>query len=133
MMTQPIQMFENLTSETAPAGGNASKFVLSFEERRLIELRARYQRAEVVAEAVADAIVWLTRQYKRAVEALTADFKLRQAEAQLNRMTDRELADLGLTRSDIAFAVREPAGETPQIDVTGIPAAPANANLRRAA
>ena len=24
MMTQPIQMFENLTSETSPAGGNAS-------------------------------------------------------------------------------------------------------------
>jgi len=38
MMTQPIQMFENLTSETSPAGGNAlTKMGFSFEDRRLIE------------------------------------------------------------------------------------------------
>ena len=43
MMTQPIQMFENLTSETSPAGGNdIAKTTLTFEERRILELRARY-------------------------------------------------------------------------------------------
>ena len=51
MMTQPIQMFENLTSETSPAGGNdIAKTPLTFEERRILELRARYARAEMVAE-----------------------------------------------------------------------------------
>ena len=50
MMTQPIQMFENLTSETSPAGGNdIAKTTLTFEERRILELRARYARAELVA------------------------------------------------------------------------------------
>jgi hypothetical protein len=133
MMTQPIQMFENLTSETAPAGGNASKVVLSFEQRHYLERRAREERAEVVAKMLGDAFRWLGRQYRQVVAALTADYKLRIAEAQLYRMSDRELADLGLGRSDIPFAVREAAGETPQIDVTGMPAAPANSNLRRAA
>ena len=37
MMTQPIQMFENLTSETSPAGGNdIAKTTLTFEERRIL-------------------------------------------------------------------------------------------------
>ena len=60
--------------------------------------------------------------------------KLRAAEAQLLRMSDRELADLGLCRSDISFAVREAAqGIAPEIDhVTGHVTA-ANQNLRRAA
>ena len=59
---------------------------------------------------------------------------LRAAEAQLHRMTDRELSDLGLCRADISFAVREAAeGIVPQIDgVTGLVVA-ANQNLRRAA
>ena len=44
-MTQPIQMFENLTSETTPAGGNAyvkTTFQTgsALTDRRLIELRA---------------------------------------------------------------------------------------------
>ena len=46
MMTQPIQMFENLTSETSPAGGNGiSKTNRTFDERRLLE-------AEVIGKAV---------------------------------------------------------------------------------
>ena len=53
MMTQPIQMFENLTSETSPAGGNdIAKTSLTFEERRMLELRARYARAEMVANGL---------------------------------------------------------------------------------
>ena len=35
MMTQPIQMFENLTSETAPAGGNDCQAGFTFADRRL--------------------------------------------------------------------------------------------------
>lgn len=135
MMTQPIRTFEDLTSETAPAGGNdIAKIGLTFDERRLLELRARYARAEMLANAVGDLILWVRRQYNWLVAGVKADFKLRAAEAQLHRMTDRELADLGLCRADIAFAVREAAeGVVPQIDgVTGHVTA-ANQNLRRAA
>ena len=51
--------------------------------------------------------MWVGRQVKRVVDAVKADFKLRAAEAQLFRMSDRELRDLGLSRADIPFAVRE--------------------------
>lgn len=135
MMTQPIRTFKDLTSETTPAGGNDKfKIGFTFDDRRLHELRARYARAEYVANAMGDAILWLGRKYDRLVAGLKADLKLRAAEAQLFRMSDRELADLGLCRADISFAIREAAeGVTPQIDgVTGH-VAPANQNLRRAA
>ena len=135
MMTQPIQMFENLTSETSPAGGNdITKTSLTFEERRMLELRARYARAELAANGLADGLVWLGRQYKRLVSAIKADFKLRDAESQLFRMSDRELADIGLTRGDIHFAIRESAAEgiVPEIaHVRAVPAA--NENLGRVA
>lgn len=134
MMTQPIQMFENLTSETSPAGGNdVAKTTLSFEERRMLELRARYARAELVANGLADALLWLGRQYGRLVGAIKADFKLRAAEGQLFRMSDRELADIGLCRGDIHFAIRESAeGIAPEIaHARAVPAA--NENLRRVA
>jgi uncharacterized protein YjiS (DUF1127 family) len=135
MMTQPIQMFENLTSETSPAGGNdIAKTTLTFEERRLLELRARYARAELVANGLADALIWLGRQYSRFVGAIKADFKLRAAESQLFRMSDRELADIGLCRGDIPFAIRETAhGVLPEIDRVTHTAVPANQNLRRVA
>lgn len=136
MMTQPIQKFENLTSET-PAGGNAlSKIGFSHEERRLIEADARYARAAVVADEITDAILWVRAQVKRLAAGVKANFRLRAAEAQLFRMSDRELADLGLCRSDIPYAVREAAadeaaaGETPLI-ATADAARPANQNLRR--
>jgi uncharacterized protein YjiS (DUF1127 family) len=74
-----------------------------------------------LANALGDGLLWLGRQYDRLVGGIKADMKVRAAEAQLHRMTDRELADLGLCRADIAFAVREAAeGVIPQIDgVTG--------------
>ena len=135
MMTQPIQMFENLTSETSPAGGNdIAKTTLSFEERRILELRARYARAEMVANGLADALLWLGRQFNRFVAAIRTDFKLRAAEAQLFRMSDRELADIGLCRGDIHFAIREPAAEGIAPEVAHARSAPAaNENLRRVA
>jgi uncharacterized protein YjiS (DUF1127 family) len=135
MMTQPIQMFENLTSETSPAGGNdIAKTPLSFEDRRMLEMRARYARAELVANGLADALLWLGRQYNRVVNAIRTDFKLRAAEAQLFRMSDRELADIGLCRGDIHFAIREPAAEGVAPEIAHARAAMAvNENLRRVA
>src|SRR5262245_47161806 len=135
MMTQPIRTFEDLRSETAPAGGNdISKIGYTLDDRRLIELRARYARAEVVANALGGAVLWLGRQYRRLVSAIQADIKLRAAEAQLHRMTDRELADIGLCRTDIPFAIRESAqGVTPQFEAATAPVTAANQNMRRAA
>ncbi len=133
MMTQPIRTFKDLTSETAPAGGN-TKINLSFDDRRLLEMRARYARAELLANGLGDAILWVGRQWRRLVDGIKADFKLRAAEAQLLRMSDRDLADLGLSRSDIPFAVREVAhGVSPELDGFREQPAPANQNLRRAA
>lgn len=135
MMTQPIQMFENLTSEITPAGRKDDvKAGFIHADRHLIELRARYARAEFVANALGDALLWIGRQYGRLVGGIKADLKLRAAEAQLFRMSDRELADLGLVRSDIQFAVREAAeGLAPQIDAFTGSTVAVNQNLHRAA
>lgn len=111
MMTQPIQTFENLTSETTPAGGNAI--------------------------TKTGFTAWIGSPFKWLVESVKADFRLRAAEAELFRMSDRELADVGLARADIPFAVRhnvaEVAGETPSIGRTTAAAQAANENLRHIA
>jgi uncharacterized protein YjiS (DUF1127 family) len=131
MMTQPIQTFQNLTSETA--GGNDSDYApygFRHADRRRLEQEARYARAIFMI----DAGIWLVRLIKRAVAAVKADFKLRAAEEQLHRMSDRELSDLGLCRADISFAVRETVeGVMPQFDAVTGHATPANQNMRRAA
>lgn len=134
-MTQPIRTFKDLTSETAPAGGNAnSETSFTHEDRRQIELRARYARAEWLANALGDAMLWGGRLYDRVVGGIKADLKLRAAEAQLHRMSDRELSDLGLCRADITFAIREAAeGVTPHFERAGEQVPAANQNLRRAA
>jgi uncharacterized protein YjiS (DUF1127 family) len=141
MMTQPIQMFEDLTSrrqtatsEITPAAGNAlTKLGFSHEDRRLIERKARYARAALMADVLTDALLWVRRKAKQLVAAVKADFKLRAAEAQLLRMSDRELADLGLSRAEIPFAVREVRieGIAPSIDsrhATEVAAANRNAS-----
>jgi hypothetical protein len=135
MMTQPIRTFKDLTSETSPAGGNdITKLGLSHEDRRLLEQRARYARAELMANSLGDAILWFGRQWHRLVAGIKADFKLRAAEAQLFRMSDRELADIGLCRGDISFAIREVAhGVAPEFDGASGPVTAANQNMRRAA
>ena len=107
MMTQPIQKFQKLTSEVSAGGNDLTKLGFSSDDRRLFERRARFARAALVADGVAEALLWFGRQAKRVVGAIRADYKLRAAEAQLFRMSDRELADLGLSRAEIPFAVRE--------------------------
>jgi uncharacterized protein YjiS (DUF1127 family) len=108
MMTQPIQTFESLTSETSPAGGNASKTGFA---------------------------AWAARLFARFGEALKVRYRLHRAEEQLYRMSDRELADLGLCRADIAYAVRQPiTGTAPRFDAEAAERmAAANQNVRRAA
>jgi len=135
MMTQPIQTFENLTSETSAGGNDLTKLGFSFEDRRLIERRARYARAALLADVLTEGLLWLNRKAKRVVEAVKADYKLRAAEAQLFRMSDRELSDLGLSRAEIPFAVREAQveGVMPQFDAARAAAvSAANRNERPA-
>jgi len=135
MMSQPIQTFESLTSETMPAGGNdVVKTVMTFQDRQMLELRARYARAEMLSNLLGDAIVWIGRQYRRLVSTIKADFKLRNAESQLHRMSDRELADIGLARAEIPFAVREKVeGIAPALDSVTHTVPASNENLRRVA
>jgi uncharacterized protein YjiS (DUF1127 family) len=119
MMTRPIHYFDSLSSEATPAGGNAFKADVTHNERRVLEIRARYARAEMVGDVVSDAVLWLAHQAKRLVAPIREGAKLRAAETQLNRMSDRELSDLGLCRADIPFAVREQKaveGVMPEID-----------------
>lgn len=133
MMTQPIRIFENLESPTTPAGGN-TKTVLTLEESRLLEMRARTARAQALGEGIGEMAIWLRSAWHRLVDRIKADFRIRTAEAQLNRMTDRELADLGLTRSEIAYAIRQSVhGVAPEIQGEGHAVQAANENLRRAA
>jgi uncharacterized protein YjiS (DUF1127 family) len=119
MMTQPIQKFQKLTSEVSAGGNDLTKLGFSFDDRRLIERRAHYARAALVADGLTDALLWVNRQAKRAWAAVKADYRLRAAEAQLFRMSDRELSDLGLSRAEIPFAVREAQveGVMPAFDV----------------
>jgi uncharacterized protein YjiS (DUF1127 family) len=138
MMTQPIQIFKNLTSETTPAGGNVTTTDIGLEAhleaRRVIEMEARFARSQMIANVLSDAIIWSIGQYQRLSAALKANFRLRAAEAQLFRMSDRELADLGLCRADIAYAVREAAAEegsegvSPEFETHAAPAVAANRN-----
>ena len=130
MMTQPITIFKDLTSETAPAGGNVAKTGFSHEDRAELEVSARYARSQMIANLLSDAILWVGGQFQRGTAALRANFKLRAAEAQLFRMSDRELADLGLCRADIPYAVREAASEgvSPEFQTHTAPVEAANRN-----
>jgi uncharacterized protein YjiS (DUF1127 family) len=134
MMTQPIRTFETLTSEPVAKSFVQPKLALSFDERRRIEARAQYARAEAASVALVDAGFWVVNKIKAVIAWIKWDMKLRATEAQLHRMTDRELQDLGLTRSDITFAVRSHAeGVAPTIEAPSQSVAAANQNLRNAA
>ena len=129
MITRQYYLMDSLTSESTPAGGNTIKQNVSSNERELLEMRARRARANHVGGHLGNAVAWLAGQFNRLVAAIKEDFKLRAAEAQLHRMNDRELSDLGLCRADIPFAVREVKveGVMPQIgDRYAVAAAAAN-------
>jgi uncharacterized protein YjiS (DUF1127 family) len=131
MMTQPIRMFETLASESTTGKFVAPKLALSYEEHRRLEARARYARAEAVSEAIVNVGFWIAGKFKALAAAWKADMALRASEDQLRRMSDRELADLGLNRSEIEFAVRDFAeGVVPSIEAPTTLAAAANQNLR---
>src|SRR4029077_20890745 len=100
-------------------GNDLTKLGFSFDDRRLIERRARFARAAVLANGLTEGLMWLGRQAMRVVDAVKADYQLRAAESQLLRMSDRELRDLGLSRTEIPFAVREAQveGVMPAFDV----------------
>jgi hypothetical protein len=135
MKSEAIQTFEILTSEIETMEqAKAFKMGLTFEDRERLEMRARTARAEMIAGHIVDGILWVRTQFHRFGAWFKAGQRLRIAERQLMSMDDRMLADLGLTRGDVPFAVRRAAeGDAPQFDeVTGY-VAPANQNLRHAA
>lgn len=135
MKSEAIRAFENLTSEIGTMEqAKAFKMGLSHEDRQRLEMSARTARAEMLAGHIVDGILWVRAQFRRLGAWFEADRQLRLAERQLMLMDDRGLADLGLSRGDVPFAVRRAAeGNAPQFDaVTGY-VAPANQNLRHAA
>ena len=128
MMTQPIRNFKDLSSQTAPAGGN--EFDPTLDQAGRLAVHAGIARTELVARS----LLWFTRRWRRLVDAIREDFRVRAAESQLYRMTDRELADLGLARTDIPFAVRQVAyGVAPELGGFEGSVSAANHNMRRAA
>jgi len=126
-MTQPTQTIEGLNRENATAGGNVLSAGLDYEGQRDLEMRARGARAA--------AILWMVGVIRRAIAAIRSHYRLRAAEDQLRRMSDRELADLGLCRADISYAVRQTVhGVAPHFDAAAVGRfAAANQNLRDAA
>jgi uncharacterized protein YjiS (DUF1127 family) len=135
MKSDAIRTFENLTSEIKTMEqAKAFKMGLTFEDRQRLEMRARTARAEMISDHIVGGILWVRAQFHRLGAWFKAGQRLRVAERQLMAMDDRMLADLGLSRGDVPFAVRRAAeGDAPQFDeVTGY-VAPANQNLRRAA
>jgi hypothetical protein len=135
MKSEAIRAFENLTSEIETMEqAKAFKMGMTYEDRHRLELDARTARAEMLAGHIVDGILWVRAQFHRLGDWFAAGQRLRIAERQLMSMDDRMLADLGLTRGDVPFAVRRAAeGDAPQFDeVTGY-VAPANQNLRHAA
>ncbi len=129
MITRQFYLMDSLTSEESQAGGNAhNKTDLSYNERRDLEMRARRARAEGIGNGATGVVLWLGQRLQRLIAAIKADFKLRAAETQLYRMSDRELSDLGLCRADIPFAVRDTRveGVAPDFVADPVPALAAN-------
>lgn len=135
MKSEAIRAFENLTSEIETMEqAKAFKMGMTYEDRQRLEMGARTARAQLIAGHIVDGILWVRTQFHRLGTWFTAGQRLRLAERQLMSMDDRMLADLGLTRGDVPFAVRRAAqGDTPQFDEVAGYVAPANQNLRRAA
>jgi uncharacterized protein YjiS (DUF1127 family) len=68
--------------------------------------RAEALRAQAVAELLVDAIVGLQDLFKSASAKLAAYLEYRRTYDVLSGMTDRELDDIGIGRSDIAAVAR---------------------------
>jgi uncharacterized protein YjiS (DUF1127 family) len=136
MITRPIQVSSNLTREAAVRGADTGYAV----RRGLISGRPPQQEAGTRRVLfLIDAGLWLASALKRWGSALRANARMRAAEQQLYRMSNRELSDLGLCRGDIAVAVREgtvrdaATGVMPQVEAFAGYALPANQNMRQAA
>ncbi|MBM3644206.1 MAG: DUF1127 domain-containing protein [Alphaproteobacteria bacterium] len=100
----------------------------------MVELRARYQRAEIVSEFLVDGLLWIGRGVKALAKGFAARARLVAAERQLEALDDRMLADLGVKRGDIPFAVRRaPQGVAPEFGGVAHVVPAANLDMHRAA
>lgn len=90
-----------------------------------IEAEARTARAQFVGEAIADLVIGAVTLVKTAFAKVVAWQRHQSAVAELAQLDDRLLADLGLSRSDIAAAIDG--------NVHRSFAVPANVNIARTA
>jgi uncharacterized protein YjiS (DUF1127 family) len=112
-----------------------SRHAQRVEEIRLAAIRAR---DEAIGRAIRDAVVGFFRLLGSIGHFITTYPERRALFDQLTAMSDRELADIGLTRGDLArvfdadFSIaRAPAKPVPAAPAVP-PPAPANSNVRPA-
>lgn len=114
---------------------NLSRHAQQVEEIRLAAIRAR---DEAVGRAIRDAVVGFFRALRSAAIFIVTFPQRRAVFEQLNALSDRELADIGLTRGDLVHVfdedfvrAREAAAKAASLPPARPPVA-ANTNLAMA-
>lgn len=79
---------------------------LSFRYRAELLEEARAMRSRAVADAAVAAARWLTKAAEELVAAVRTQLRVRANLAELQRLDDRTLSDIGLDRSTIYAAAR---------------------------
>lgn len=106
MSSQKQTVHQVAASEAAPAGAGFGS-TLTFADRAAFEQRARYERAVTIGGWVGGGIAKL-------VDVVRAAHRRRVAMAELSALDNRMLADIGISRSEIAGAVASASGFMPR-------------------
>lgn len=106
------------TVTLAPAGAGFG-FPVAAAELRAIDRKARQDRAAIIG-------AWIGGGLAKLILALRAAHRRRVAEAELNALDSRMLADIGITRGDIRAAVTGASGFLPR--ALGAPSAAPSLN-----
>lgn len=93
-------------------------------EERAAAFAGAVRPARRLVRAVGEALAGLAERYRR-------EARLREAEAELHAFSDRALADIGLTRGEIAHAVRHGRPERPGPSAAVVPFGARPARLPR--
>ena len=110
-----------MTTQTKTTGGSTPDLSLQESHQDSIEIVAAAQqlRSEEVGRIVTIAARFIGRTFRAVLRPISEFFTRRHEMAELMRLNDRELADIGLSRGDIYAARRDRV------------LAPANENLPR--
>lgn len=97
-----------MTTQTNTAGGSTPDLPLQESHQDSIEIVAAAQklRSEEVGRFVTIAARFVGRTFRAVLRAVSEFFSRRHELAELMRLNDRELADIGLSRGDLYAARR---------------------------